>query len=128
MKRVYLYLAVVITVSVFYFSCESSVENKIDGTWRMINMGNLNPDEYVEWTLMGGYIYMMQTQSGSSTLDTLNYGNYNIKIKRFSRFLCLTECSKDTWNGDYKITKLNSKYMVLVRDQDLLEMYEFVKK
>jgi hypothetical protein len=129
MKRGFFYITILFLVAILYVSCtESSVENKIDGTWRMINMGNLTPDEYVEWNLVGGYIYMLHTQTGSTSIDTISYGNYNIKIKRLSRFLCLTESSKESWNGDYKITKLNSKNLVIVKDQDMLEMYEFTKK
>ncbi|MFH0866975.1 MAG: hypothetical protein V1904_12330 [Bacteroidota bacterium] len=128
MKRFYLYMAVVITASVLYFSCESSVENNIDGTWRMINVGDLSPDKYTEWTLMDGYIHMIETYVDSTNLDTLNYGSYTIKIKRLTRYLRLSENSKSQWDGDWKIDKLNSKYLVLVRDQDYLEYYEFVKK
>lgn len=130
MKRFNIYIVVFIIASVFYFSCESSVENKITGTWKMINVSNLNSDEYIEWTLTDGYIYMLHIQVGSSTFDTILNGSYNIKIKRLSRYLCLSECSTSqwSWDGDYKITKLNSKYLILVRDQDYLEYYEFVKK
>ncbi len=130
MKRFYLYIAAFIITTVFYFSCQSSTENKIDGTWRMVNVANLNSDEYLEWTLLDGYIYMIHTQVGSSSLDTISHGVYNIKIKRLSRYLRLSECNTNqwSWDGEYKITKLNSKYLIIVKDQDYLEYYEFVKK
>lgn len=130
MKRVLLYIAALFLIAILYISCtESSVENKIDGNWKLIDMSNVNSsDSYTEWTILSGYIYMKSIQPGSTAYDTLNNGIYNIKIKRLSRYLCLSECSDYHWDGDYKITKLNSKYLVLVRDQDLLEMYEFTKK
>lgn len=133
MRRALISSIVIICISVFVFSCKKSVEDKIDGTWRMINVGNLTSDDYVEWELNNGYIYMLQTQSGNPTLDTMDHGTYSIKIKRFTRFLRLADFDTVvnttwSWNGDFKITKLNSKYLVIEKDQDLLEYYEFVKK
>lgn len=127
MKRFYLYITVIIIASVFYFSCESSVENKIDGTWCRINVQDMSSEVYEEWTLKDGFIYMINIQA-DTILDTLNYGNYNIKIKRLKRYLCLSECSNSKYDGEYKIDKLNSKYFVIVGDMVDAEYYEFVKK
>jgi hypothetical protein len=130
MKKLNLNIAliVIVIVSLFYFSCQKTVEDKIDGTWRMINIGNFPADEYREWTLIGGYYYMLKTQPGNPNYDTIAFGNYNIKIKRLSRYLILSETNQGNWDGEWKIDKLNDKYFVVERHEYGLEYYEFVKK
>lgn len=121
-------LALILFVSFFYFSCETSVESKIDGTWRMVNVSDMSSDKIREWTLLSGYIYMTETQTGSSSHDTLCHGVYNIKIKRLKRYLCLSDCSNSYYNGDYRINKLNNKYLVIAGDVMTGQYFEFTKK
>jgi hypothetical protein len=129
MRRVFIITCVLSAVAVLYFSCsESSVENKIDGTWRKVNVENVSSDIYQDWTLLDNYIYILQQTAGSATYDTINHGKYSIKIKRFSKYLELSESSVSTWDGEWHIDKLDSKYLVLERNDYGLEYYEFVKK
>lgn len=83
-----------------------------------------------EWTFLDGYIYIIQTQTDSTLPlpDTINNGEYNIKIKRLKRYVCLSGCTNIWYDGDYNITKLNNKYLVIVGNMADGKYYEFVKK
>ena len=99
----------------------------------MVNLENPYSDEVEEWHFTGQYIYFLKSHINTSGTDTLGWCSYKVKAGPFrkkilvenviypqSQYLILTE---------YGIEKLNSKYLILLNDEQggLLNL-EFTKK
>ena len=107
---------------IFTTSCKKSVENKIDGKWRKINLVNASSDVFEDWEFSNGYLTIFEYSLNGSTVDTVSYntGEYTIKSKLFKRTLSITKINNATninfynYIGDWKIEKLSDKYLTLV--------------
>jgi hypothetical protein len=121
-KRLYYASVIAILLIIFTTSCKKSVENKIDGKWRRINVVNASADVFEDWEFSNGYFTVFQYSLNGSTIDTMDYntGEYTIKTKLFKRILSITKVNKPTNTNytnyicDWTIEKLTKKYLTIV--------------
>lgn len=124
----------IILFSLIFFlpisSCKKSIENKIEGTWRRVNIADINSSEFDEWRFNSGYIYVVHYKATSAYMDTLSYsyGEYVVKNVFFKRILSITKSTDADLVGNWRIDKLNRKYLNIYPDKAYLEYLEFTKK
>jgi hypothetical protein len=104
------------------------MENKIDGVWRRVNVANVNADQFEDWSLTDGYLYILQTEAGIDGYDTLSYGTYAVSQKLFKRYLLIEDQSTASFNNEWTIDKLTKNQLILYKDNGGLEYREFTKK
>jgi len=128
-----LFLSIFFLSSLFFFtsSCKKTVENKIDGKWKKIDVANVNSDTYWQWEFSDGYLAMIECEINGNKIDTLQYlpGDYTIKRKDiFKRLLIITDSQYGYMVGEWQITKLTSKILTLYRNGNGYQDYfEFEK-
>lgn len=121
-KRLYYVSIIAILLIIFTTSCKKSVENKIDGKWRRINLVNASSDVFEDWEFSNGYFTVFQYSLNGSTVDTIDYntGEYTIKAKLFKRILRITKVYNPSSTNytnyicDWTIDKLTKKYLTIV--------------
>jgi len=124
MRKGSLSLIVLIVSIVVVTSCKKSIENKLEGQWKRVNVVNVNSDIFEYWNFSGGYIYVLQSKVANSGYDTLSYGTYTVKANLFKRYLSIETNSTIKWTID----KLTKKQLVLYRDNGGMEYREFTKE
>ncbi len=110
--------------TIIFSSCKKSVENKIDGTWRKVNLENVNANVFEDWTFTGNYFYVLHT-NGIGGYDTISNGTYAIKMKLFKRYLSIETSTDNSIIDDWRIDKITKGQLVIYRQQGGLEYYEF---
>lgn len=110
-------LIIVLFIAVTAISCKKTVEDKIDGYWRVVNVININADEVEEWNFTEHYIYFLKSHVNTSGTDTLGFCNFSIKASPFRKKLVITNSTYKPYEAEWVIDKLNSKVMILITDE-----------
>jgi len=121
-KRLYYLSVIAILLILFTTSCKKSVENKIDGKWRKVNLVNASSDVFEDWEFSNGYFTIFEYSLNGSVVDTISYntGEFTIKTKLFKRILSITKINNATninyynYVCDWTIDKLTKKYLTIV--------------
>ena len=126
-------IAALLILSSFFISCTKNVEDRIDGTWRRVNVIHFYSDTFQDWSFDGKYLYILRTIAGSQSYDTLGYGGYTIKASPFKKELTLNDFTIPYYSMQPKwsIEKLTSKILTLNRPYPGnagSEYLEFTKK
>mgnify|MGYP001573180204 CR=1 FL=1 len=122
-------------------SCTKNLEDKVDGTWRRINVATPNSDDFEEWKFETGNFSVSKFSSSSGTTTLEAYGEYEVKYKKFvKRYIYITKCSDAYYQANFRIDKLSKTTLTLYRDNLIkthflqnpylgpLEYLEFVKQ
>jgi hypothetical protein len=124
----YKFLKTIFLLSLLLFlGCGKAVENKLDGTWRRIDVGAPTSGIFEEWQFDGDNFYIFNYNSYTSDLDTLSFGEYNVSYKWGKRILNITS-SYSWYSGKFRIDKLSRNTLIIYRDIKPLEYIEFTKK
>jgi hypothetical protein len=126
-------IAALVILSSFFISCKKNVENRIEGTWRKVNVIHMYSDTFEDWSFDGKYLYILRTIGGSQSYDTLGYGGYTIKASPFRKQLFMDDFTIPYYSMQPKwsIEKLTSKILTLNRPYPGnagSEYLEFTKK
>ncbi len=116
MKSYLYFFAVVLFLSIASISCKKSVENKIEGYWKVIDVTNVNADIIEEWNFTERYIYFLRSHVNSTVTDTLGWCEFRIKANPLRKKLIIENSTFEGYQAEWVIDKLNSKVMVLLTD------------
>jgi hypothetical protein len=123
----------ILILSISFFACKKSVENRLEGHWRLVNLENPYADEVEEWHFTGHYIYFLKIHVNAAVTDTLGWCSYKVKANPLRKKVVI---ENNTWKNsqyadltEFGIHKLTSKYLILVNDEKGGLIYnEFTKK
>lgn len=110
-------VVIVLFLAVSTISCKKTVEDKIDGYWRVIDVTNVNSDEVEEWNFTEQYIYFLRSHVNTSGTDTLGWCTFKIKASPFRKKLIIENSTYQPYQAEWVIDKLNSKVLVLLTDE-----------
>jgi hypothetical protein len=114
---------------VFLFSCtKSATENKLLGTWKWINIANINDTASVEkWTFaVDGKLRIYLDLNGIT--DTVPNEILQYTVKSYKKLILAADSTGTSDNvREWTISKLKSDVMILNREEGGLVTKEFVK-
>jgi len=127
----YFITLVVIAMSAMFIvtSCTSSKENKIEQTWKLLDISQALPENVSElWEFKGGKFYAFhQTNDTVILTDSVDSGWYQVKGGLSSSSVSIQGCSIARFNDDWEIKKLKKDAMILMGTKDNSFVYkEFV--
>ena len=109
-----------------FFSCKEEVHQKLVGKWKLIEVPAKDYNEvwiFTETDVSRSYDY-------PDTSLVQNSGTYEMKSS--SKIAIsgpdVSQAGKDYFKGEFKIEKLNSTSLVLLRQEDGMIYYEFEKQ
>jgi len=126
-----IFLFSLLICSISFVSCTKKigdrVDNELKGTWKMINIADIDSKEFTEWVFTDDAYYKIYTDS-NGVETTLLAGEYKVKVKFVSRkFISFTNCG-EYYNGEWFIDELSSKYLIVYRNYPGIEYFEFIKQ
>jgi hypothetical protein len=115
-KKQLLLLFLILFIFLLASSCKKNVENKIDGTWKMVNTGRfylVSSDTIEHWEFKNGNLIKYTTIGGAIVSNPPSFsGEYSIKIKVLKRILKIS--NTNSFNDcDWTIEKLSKKYLTI---------------
>ncbi len=107
------------------FSCAKSKENKLIGTWKLIDYNNPNSKDSTIWEFKAdGTLWI---KNDSIFTDTAVYDFQSHSMKYYVQISGLgTSLTDDDWDGSYHIDKL-TKDILMLQCQNPFMRWEFVK-
>jgi len=127
MKTSILSFASLLLVGLMFFSCEQLTQKKLEGKWEMLTVPNPGYEE--DWTFTATTLVITRTNTGDSTANFTDSGTYTIHNNTITTTgEGLASSGVEYYRGDFQINRLTNSQLILIRDDQGLQYYEFVKK
>lgn len=101
------------------FSCKKDKEKNVQGRWELVTKPYFGPNLAYEqryfWEIREGKIYVTYTDTNEVLIDSCATGTYEIKNSVLSVIAPIEFCGESTYDGEWEIQKLDSKFMTLLR-------------
>ncbi len=110
-----------------YEKKEVEIMEKIEGTWKRVNVADISSPILHEWTYTNGAITVCEVNNALLTKDTLYTANYDVSVKFRKKTFTITYCSWSYYQGEWTIHKLEDTYFSFYRQHGGLEYLEFYK-
>jgi hypothetical protein len=120
----YLFL---ITGLILLFSCKKTTENKLEGTWKMINIYNINDTLNIErWNFASdGKLNIYRDENGVPAADPRFVFRYNVKSYKKMIVEPLGSDPPTDYCREWKIAKLRKDIMIISYESGGLVQKEF---
>jgi len=120
---------IILSITVFFLSsCKKSIENQIDGAWKLSNIDSAGTNEFEEWYFNKGNFSVVLVKNDGSHIQR-SVGEYIIiyKLKNLRRVLSVTKSTNSALVDDWKITKLTANFLTLRHSEGSI-LLEFTKE
>ena len=106
-------------------SCQKQVIEKIDDTWKKVDITS-NPGEQQEeiWMMSNGSLSIM-TKSKDGEYITHSGGTYQVSTGINSRILVISNCPIAVYNAEWTLLKQKSNYFVITKSDSEFTYLEF---
>lgn len=111
MKRFAFIIAILISCSIFFISCQKKKEEKILGSWQYVYLTNVGNTTQI-WDFTEDFKFITKITTDTVVYDT---ANWSISAKAFSPTLLKINGIKREIDGTYKVLTLNRKYLIIQR-------------
>lgn len=123
----YTVISLLVIIAMISGSCKSITDDSITGTWVLVPLDNSSETFDITWTFDGGNSLDIATYNKQTLLTSHEYFTYEVKVESLKRRVYLTGTALSI-GGKYSITKANSKFLVLVYDEDGYGTYQHAQK
>jgi hypothetical protein len=111
---------------IVFFSCNKSIENKLVGTWKVVNVTNINDTTFVEkWQFDsdGNLKINYYTDGGNNSVSS---SSWKYSVSSYKK-LILKSNDSASYSEDWKIAKLKKDILIMTYESGGLQQKEFVK-
>lgn len=128
MKNYYLSPSIIATaLTVLICSCREPAEDRIEATWKKINIENMTSKIHYEWYFESGQYIITRIDDNTGITDTTDIGIYRVR-GTFIKKTVVMDYNEPRKIKHWNIDRLNNKILVLSRNTQGMEYLEFYKK